>query len=108
MELLSWPANQEDPTMKSPKTVKRRLPKRPPNYHMPYSDEELVVILSDASTQANAIKHALRFQRTFDAIEMIYKWAMTPKSTIEERGQADHAFILQIRKVAKQRVGWLS
>jgi hypothetical protein len=48
-------------SMKSPKTVKRRLPKRPSNYYLPYSDEELVVILSDAPTQANAIKHALRF-----------------------------------------------
>jgi hypothetical protein len=58
--------------MKSPKTVKRRLPKRSSDYHLPYSDEELLIILSDAPTQANAIKHALRFQRTVDVIEMIY------------------------------------
>ena len=82
--------------------------KRPEKFHKPYSDEDLITILSDAPTRANAIKHAARFQRTSDAIEMIYKWAMTPKGIIEKRGRADHAFMIQIRRVAKERVGWLS
>ena len=94
--------------MKTKKIVKPRRFRKPTNDHLPYSDEELVIILSDAPTQANAMKHALRFQRTVEAIELIYKWAMASKSTIEARGRSDEIFILQIRKVAKQRVGWLS
>jgi hypothetical protein len=82
--------------------------KRPARFHEPYTDDDLITILSDAPTHANAIKHALRFQRGVGAIEMIYKWAMTPKSTIAKRGRADHAFMLQIRRVAKERVDWLS
>jgi hypothetical protein len=68
----------------------------------------LIVILSDAPTRAHAIKHAARFQRTPDAIEMIYKWAMTPKGIIKKRGREDHAFMMQIRRIAKERLGWLS
>jgi hypothetical protein len=82
--------------------------KRPLKFHQPYSDDDLVTILSDAPTRANSIKHAARFQRSSGAIAMIYKWAMTPPSIIKKRGRADHAFMAQIRKVAKQRVGWLS
>ncbi|MGP8260630.1 MAG: hypothetical protein ACLQM6_11840 [Acidobacteriaceae bacterium] len=74
----------------------------------PYSDEDLITILSDAPTHANALKHAARFQRTQGAIEMIYRWAMTPKEIVEKRGRADHTFMLQIRRVAKKRVGWLT
>jgi hypothetical protein len=74
----------------------------------PYSDEDLIAILSDAPTRANAIKHAARFERTPAAIEMIYKWAMTSPSTIKKRGRTDHAFVSQIRRIAKNRVGWLS
>jgi hypothetical protein len=73
-----------------------------------YSDDDLITILSDAPTRANAIKHAARFQRTNAAIELIYKWAMSAPSVIDERGRGDDAFIQQIRRVAKQRVGWLS
>jgi len=82
--------------------------KRPAKFHQPYSDDDLVAILSDAPTRANAIKHAARFQRSSAAIVMIYKWAMTPPSIIKRRGREDHSFMLQIRRVAKQRVGWLS
>jgi hypothetical protein len=73
-----------------------------------YSDDDLITILSDAPTKANAIKHAARFQRSPDAIELIYKWAMTPKGIITKRGRGEDAFILQVRRIAKERVGWLS
>lgn len=84
------------------------MPKRPEKYHQPYSDEDLITILSDAPTHANAVKYAARFQRTEGAIEMIFRWAMAPKETIKKRGRSDHAFILQIRNIAKKRVGWLT
>ncbi|HLK87314.1 MAG TPA: hypothetical protein VKT27_12485 [Candidatus Binataceae bacterium] len=82
--------------------------KRPEKYHKPYTDEELIIILSDAPTRANALKHAFRFQRSSAAIAMIYKWAMTPKSIIQKRGRENHAFMRQIRRIAKTRLGWLS
>ena len=81
--------------------------KRPEKSRQKYSDDDLIAILSDAPTRANAMKHAARFQRGPKAIELIYKWAMTPLGTIEERGRGQDAFILQVRRVAKERVGWL-
>jgi len=82
--------------------------KRPEKARQSYTDEDLITILSDAPTQANAMKHAARFQRTPEAIEMIYKWAMTPKGIVKKRGRGDDAFMLQIRRIAKERLGWLS
>jgi hypothetical protein len=99
------PLQDQPNNRRSGKVIKK---KRPPNFHQPYSDDDLVMILSDAPTRANAIKHAARFQRNSGAIAMIYKWAMTPPSIIRSRGREDHTFMLQIRRVAKQRVGWLS
>ena len=84
------------------------MAKRPEKYREHYSDDDLIVILSDAPTRANAIKHAARFQRSAGAIENIYRWAMMPKGAIKERGREEHAFMLQIRRIAKERVGWLS
>lgn len=81
--------------------------KRAKKSRQKYSDDELIMILSDAPTRANAIKYAARFQRSPEAIELIYKWAMTPLVTIKERGRGEDAFILQVRSVAKERVGWL-
>jgi hypothetical protein len=82
--------------------------KRAEKSRQEYSDDDLITILSDAPTHANAIKHAARFQRSPDAIALIYKWAMTSKSTIKKRGRAEDTFILQVRRIAKERVGWLS
>jgi len=84
------------------------MKRKPSKFHQPYSDDDLITILSDAPTRANAMKHALRFERSADAIAMIYRWAMTPPSVIKLRGREDHKFMLQIRRVAKQRLGWLS
>jgi hypothetical protein len=84
------------------------MSRRPAKFHQPYSDDDLIIILSDAPTKANAIKHAARFERSAKAIEMIYRWAMSSKGTIAESGREDHVFIQQIRRVAKDRVGWLS
>ena len=82
------------------------MAKRPEKFRQPYTHDELITILSDAPTRANAIKHAARFQRSTAAIEEVYKWAMTPKGAIEKRGMG--VFIDQIRRVAKERVGWLT
>src|SRR5208283_2323815 len=60
--------------------------KRAKKSRQKYSDDDLIAILSDAPTRANAIKHAARFQRSPEAIELIYKWAMTPPGTIKKRG----------------------
>jgi hypothetical protein len=64
--------------------------------------------LSDAPRHANAIKHAARFQRSPDAIALIYKWSVTSKGITKKRGCGEDAFILQIRRVAKERAGLLS
>jgi hypothetical protein len=55
-----------------------------------------------------AIKHAARFKRSPDANALIYKWAMTPEGITKNRGRGEDAFTLQVRRVAKERVGWLS
>jgi hypothetical protein len=47
-------------------------------------------------------------QHDDDAIALIYKWAMTSKGTIIKRGRGNDAFIIQVRRIAKKRVGWLT
>jgi hypothetical protein len=43
--------------------------KQPEKFHQPCSDDDLIMILSDAPARANAIEHAARFQRTSEAID---------------------------------------
>ncbi len=81
--------------------------KKGANSRQPYSDEDLIAILSDVPTRANAVKHAARFNRSTKAIEMIYKCAMNRKEAIEKLGREDNALMIQVRRVAKQRLGWL-
>lgn len=84
------------------------MPGKAERYRKPYHDDELIVILSDAPTKANTVKHAARFQRTPGAIEQIYRWAMTPPSQVNARGRENDKFQRQIRRIAKKRLGWLS
>lgn len=69
--------------------------------HNPWADEELRVILSDAPTKENCLKHAKAFNRGYGAIEQIYRWAATSDKEIKHKRPND-AFIHQIKKVAKQ------
>jgi len=70
----------------------------------PWTNDELRVVLSDAPTKENCLKHARGFQRGCGAIEQIYRWAATSDAEIRRRRPND-TFVKQIRKVAKQ-LGW--
>jgi hypothetical protein len=70
----------------------------------PWTDDELRVVLADAPTKENCLKHARGFARGYGAIEQIYRWAATPDAEIRQK-RPDDAFIKQIKKVAKQ-LGW--
>jgi len=70
----------------------------------PWSDDELRVVLADAPTKENCLRHARAFGRGYGAIEQIYRWAATPDPVIKSKRPGD-AFIAQIKKVAKQ-LGW--
>jgi hypothetical protein len=74
------------------------------NTHHSWTDDELRVVLSDAPTKENCLKHARAFKRGYGAIEQIYRWAATTRSEIDEK-RPDDAFIKQIKRVAR-RLGW--
>ena len=77
------------------------------NSKRPYSDEDLIVILSDAPTRANVTKHAARFQRTERAIFIVYRRALLPAKTVAKSKWNQNSFANQIRRVKKQ-LGWIS
>ena len=70
----------------------------------PWTDDELRVVLSDAPTKDNCLKHAKAFNRGYGSIEQIYRWAATTDKEIK-RKRPDDAFVAQIKVVAKQ-LGW--
>jgi len=70
----------------------------------PWTDDELRVVLSDAPTKENCLKHARGFGRGYGAIEQIYRWAATSNPEVQRKRPGD-AFITQIKRVAKQ-LGW--
>lgn len=70
----------------------------------PWTDDELRVVLSDAPTRENCLKHARGFNRGYGAIEQIYRWAATSDAEVKRKRHGD-AFIAQIKRVAKQ-LGW--
>lgn len=74
------------------------------NHGNSWTDEALVVVLSDAPTKENSLKHAKAFSRGYGAIEKIYRWAATTDADIE-RKRPDDAFVQQVKKVAKS-LGW--
>jgi hypothetical protein len=67
----------------------------------PWTDDELRVILSDAPTRENCLKHARGFNRGYGAIEQIYRWAATSDREVRRKRPND-SFIAQIKRVAKQ------
>jgi hypothetical protein len=70
----------------------------------PWMDAELRVVLSDAPTKENCVKHAKAFNRGYGSIEQINRWAVTPDKVMREKGLDDY-FRLQIKRVAKE-LGW--
>jgi hypothetical protein len=70
----------------------------------PWTDDELRVVLSDAPTKENCLKHARGFARGYGAIEQIYRWAATTDAEVK-RKRPDDEFIAQIKRIAKQ-LGW--
>lgn len=71
----------------------------------PWTDDELRVVLSDAPTKENCLKHARAFGRGYGALEQIYRWAATPDATISAKGRSEDNFISQVKRVAKE-MGW--
>lgn len=72
-----------------------------PNKGKSWTDAELSVVLSDAPTQENCVKHAKAFGRGYGAVEQIYRGAATDGNEIK-RLRPDDAFIAQIKRVAKE------
>jgi hypothetical protein len=71
----------------------------------PWTDDELRVVLSDAPTKENCLKHARAFGRGYGAVEQIYRWAASSEMQIRQRGRLNDAFIQQVKRIAKQ-LGW--
>lgn len=70
----------------------------------PWTDAELRVVLSDAPTKENCVKHAKAFGRGYGALEQIYRWAATSGPEIK-RLRPNDKFIAQIKRIAKE-LGW--
>ncbi len=69
-----------------------------------WTDDELRIILSDAPTKENCLKHAKGFKRGYGAIEQIYRWAAATDKRIKSERPKD-AFVARVKRVAKQ-LGW--
>ena len=67
-----------------------------------WTDEDLKIILMDAPSKANCMKYAKLFHRGYGSIEQIYRWSTTTMDEINQTERANDAFILQIKKVAKE------
>ena len=67
----------------------------------PWTDSELKLILSDAPTRKNALKHAKFFKRGCGSILQIYRWAHMTKEAVRSKRSQD-AFVVQIARVAKE------
>lgn len=66
-----------------------------------WTDEQLKIILSDATSVQNCMKYAILFKRGYGSIEQIYRWSTTQKQDLSERRKED-SFIQQIKRVAKE------
>ena len=78
--------------------------RKEPSKGKPWSDDQLRVVLSDAPTKENCLKHARAFGRGYGAIEQIYRWATTENSVVKQK-RPDDVFIALVKKVAKE-LGW--
>lgn len=73
---------------------------------MPWSDDELRVVLSHAPTHDNTLRLAKAFKRGYGSIELIYRWAGQSEKRIAD-ARADDAFIQHVRRIRKE-LGWRS
>ncbi len=83
---------------------------RAKNFGKPYTDAEMIDILPEAPTKANALKFACRLQRNPGAIENIYRWALKSEEEFQKTGDGsfvDNPFHKQIRSI-KRQLKWLS
>lgn len=74
------------------------------NQRKKWEDRELRVILRDAPTKENCLAYARLFERSYDSIELIYRWAATADCDLPEEYR-DNRFIKQMKRIAKE-VGW--
>lgn len=74
-----------------------------PNKGKPWTDDQLRVVLSDAPTRENCLKHARALGRGYGSIEQVYRWASTPDKVVKE-GRGDHKFVAQIKQIARELV----
>jgi hypothetical protein len=70
-----------------------------------WTDEELKIVLSLSPTKENMLQLAKCFKRNVGSIEQIFRWAVTTKDAINNKGRGTDAFILQIKKAYKE-LGW--
>ena len=66
-----------------------------------WTDEELMIILSDAPSKENCVKYAKIFGRGYGSIEQIYRWSTTAEKDMTE-DRLNDSFIKQIKRVAKE------
>lgn len=74
--------------------------RKKPNSRNPWKDEELMLILNDASTVQNCVKYAKIFGRGYGSIEQIYRWAATPLKNIDGRRKTD-AFVQHVKQISR-------
>jgi hypothetical protein len=70
-----------------------------------WTDDELKIVLSLPPTKENMLQLAKCFKRNIGSIEQIFRWAVTPKDVIKNKGRGNDAFIMQIKKIYKE-LGW--
>jgi hypothetical protein len=69
-----------------------------------WTDDELRVDLQHAPTKENCMLLARAFRHGYGSIEQIFRWAATSDAEVAAK-RPEHAFVEQIKRVAKQ-VGW--
>ena len=71
------------------------------NKGKPWRDEDLKIILSDAATASNCMEYAILYRRGYGSIEQIYRWATTPKHSVNQKRPEDK-FVLQIKRIVRE------
>jgi hypothetical protein len=76
------------------------------NHKNPWSDDELREVLAHAPTRANISQLALKFLRTPDAVELIYRYAGQSDKRLAQY-RPSMRLVHQIRRLRRQ-VGWVA
>lgn len=75
------------------------------NAGRPWTDNELMMVLSYAPTRENCLKLAKVFERGYGSLEQIFRWATYTDEEMKTKGREKDTFIQQVRKVSK-KMGW--